>query len=251
MVQEVADLYRPAAEVKAIEFTVDAPDGLTANGDPFLLAQAVGNLVDNAIKYAPADGKISLHLSRRDDGNVEISVVTTVRVSRLREGAGVTERFYRGDSSRGKVGVGLGLSVVASVAKLHGGMVAFADQSPRADSLAAAAHAGLTSQAGLTRKHRFYVQSDTDRLMGAEALSGKPDSLQIAIAVLLVLAARMDDHFDQAERCTTNAFSPNASRPARRSHSSADEGGRTCRKFEPDVSLHPSRGRTIGSSRTN
>ena len=41
-----------------------------------------------------------------------------------------------------------------------------------------------------------------DRLMGAEAPSGKPDSLQIAIAVLLVLAARMDDHFDQAERHT-------------------------------------------------
>ncbi len=130
MVAEVIDLYRPAAEAKSITLTVDAHDGLTANGDPFLLAQAVGNLVDNAIKYAPLEGTVAVRLSQRPDGDVEIAVTDNGPGIPDSEKSRVTERFYRGDSSRGKVGVGLGLSVVASAARLHGGSVALADNHP-------------------------------------------------------------------------------------------------------------------------
>jgi hypothetical protein len=102
----------------------------TVNGDPFLLAQAIGNLVDNAIKYAPAGSTIDIGVSAPDDGTIAVSVADTGPGIPDAEKLRVIERFYRGDSSRGKAGVGLGLSVVASVAKLHGGTLTLADNNP-------------------------------------------------------------------------------------------------------------------------
>jgi signal transduction histidine kinase len=130
IVLEIADLYRPTAEAKAIAFNVDAPAGLTADGDPFLVAQAVGNLVDNAIKYTPTHGKIDVRIVEHGGGEVEIAVIDNGPGIADSDKARATERFYRGDSSRGKAGVGLGLSVVAAVAKLHGGGVVFTDNHP-------------------------------------------------------------------------------------------------------------------------
>jgi signal transduction histidine kinase len=130
MVLEVAELYQPAADAKGIAFHVDAPAGLTANGDPFLLAQAVGNLVDNAIKYAPTNGAVDIRLEHRQDGDAEISVSDTGPGIAESEKALATDRFYRGDASRGEVGFGLGLSLVLSVAKLHRGRLTFGDRHP-------------------------------------------------------------------------------------------------------------------------
>ena len=130
IIEDVADLYRPAAEAKSIALSVGAPAGLVANGDPFLLAQAIGNLVDNAIKYAPVQGSVALRLDRRGAGDVEVAVVDDGPGIPDEEKHRVTQRFYRGDSSRAKAGVGLGLSVVASVAKLHGGSLVLTDNHP-------------------------------------------------------------------------------------------------------------------------
>ena len=130
IVTDVADLYQPTAEAKGVGFTMDAPEGLTVNGDPFLLAQAVGNLVDNAIKYALADGHVAVRLKRRPEGDIEIAVSDDGPGIPDAEKQHVTERFYRGDSSRGKAGVGLGLSLVASVAALHGGSLHLTDNHP-------------------------------------------------------------------------------------------------------------------------
>ena len=60
---EVAELYAPLTEEKDAVFAVAAQPGLVVNGDPHLLAQAVGNLVDNAVKYAPCRGKVSLQIA--------------------------------------------------------------------------------------------------------------------------------------------------------------------------------------------
>ncbi len=130
VVAEVAELYDPVAEEKGIPLAVTAPRGLKVNGDPFLLAQAVGNLVDNAVKYAPLGGTVSLTLTRRADGQIEIAAADNGPGIPDLEKSQVTERFYRGDASRGTPGIGLGLSVVAAVARLHGGALSLMDNRP-------------------------------------------------------------------------------------------------------------------------
>jgi signal transduction histidine kinase len=127
---EVVELYQPTAEAREIAFAMRAPAETPVNGDPYLLAQALGNLIDNAIKYAPVHGKVDVRLTPQSDGNVEISVTDDGPGIPDAEKEHVTERFYRGDSSRAKAGVGLGLSLVASVAKLHGGVLSFVDNHP-------------------------------------------------------------------------------------------------------------------------
>jgi signal transduction histidine kinase len=130
LVDQVSEVYSPIAEEKEITFAVDVGDRLGVNGDPYLLAQAVGNLVDNAVKYTPPYGKISVALERRKDGRAAVKVADSGPGIPPDERAKVTDRFYRGDVSRKTPGVGLGLSLVAAVARLHGGALEFDDNSP-------------------------------------------------------------------------------------------------------------------------
>jgi signal transduction histidine kinase len=125
---ELTELYEPLAEDKGITLEVEMPEGISVNGDPNLLAQAIGNLVDNAIKYTPSEGKVSLRIAVDAAGQVEIAVadngpgIADTDISR------VTERFYRGN--RDSDGIGLGLSVVEAIARLHGGTLALSDNRP-------------------------------------------------------------------------------------------------------------------------
>jgi signal transduction histidine kinase len=130
LVDEVADVYGPSAEEKGIALNVDVEDRASVTGDPFLLAQAVGNLVDNAVKYTQSRGTISLRLARRGDRHVAVIVTDTGPGIPEEERAHAVERFYRGDASRRTPGVGLGLSVVEAVARLHGGALELADNHP-------------------------------------------------------------------------------------------------------------------------
>lgn len=127
---EIAELYGPAAEDKGIVLTLDAAPGPPVSGDPFLLAQAIANLVDNALKFCPAPGRIGLLLARGEDGAVDIVVSDDGPGIAAEDKAHVTERFYRGQASRGTAGAGLGLSLVAAVARLHGGSLTLADGDP-------------------------------------------------------------------------------------------------------------------------
>jgi signal transduction histidine kinase len=127
---DVADLYGPLAEDKAIDLTWDVPDQLTVWGDPQLLAQAIGNLVDNAVKYGASPGHVALTAARQPDGPIEIAVSDDGRGIPDSEKPLAAERFYRGEAGRDAGGTGLGLSLVAAVARLHGGHVALRDASP-------------------------------------------------------------------------------------------------------------------------
>lgn len=127
---EVIDLYGPLAEDKGIALQTHLPSGLTVKGDPFLLAQAIGNLLDNALKYSPARGTISLALEQGKDGGVDIIVTDDGPGIAPEEMPKVMERFFRGSAGQGSEGLGLGLSVVAAVARLHGGAVQLADANP-------------------------------------------------------------------------------------------------------------------------
>jgi signal transduction histidine kinase len=119
LVHEVGELYDPIAEDKGVILRVDASDNAIVHGDRDLLFEAVANLVDNAVKFTPAGGRVELALVRRD-GEIIIQVKDTgPGISEL-ECEAVTKRFYRSDKSRRTEGLGLGLSLVAAIVKLHG-----------------------------------------------------------------------------------------------------------------------------------
>lgn len=124
------EFYAPAAELRNIALTFHAEGPLPVSGDPVLLAQALSNLIDNALKYAPEHGAIDVAVKRRADGAAEIAVTDNGPGIEDSEKSKVVERFYRGDASRGTPGVGLGLSVVQAVARLHGSTLELADQNP-------------------------------------------------------------------------------------------------------------------------
>ena len=125
---EVADLYGPLAEERGVAFSF-AAEAATVFGDPFLLTQAIGNLVDNALKYCPRGKTVSLRVGGAD-GRAEVTVSDTGPGIPDAEKPRVTDRFFRGSAGRGTAGVGLGLSLVAAVARLHDGELSFADADP-------------------------------------------------------------------------------------------------------------------------
>jgi hypothetical protein len=124
------EFYAPAAELKNIHpaFRSDGP--VPVLGDPVLLAQALSNLIDNALKYAPVNGMIEVAVLKRSDGTAEVSVSDNGPGITDEEKSKVVQRFYRGDASRGTPGVGLGLSLVQAVAKLHGSPLSLSDRDP-------------------------------------------------------------------------------------------------------------------------
>jgi len=134
---DVADLaanavefYAPAAELKNIDLSFRSDGPVSVSGDPVLLAQALSNLIDNALKYAPVNGTIEVAVRRCGDGTAQVSVSDNGPGIDDSEKSKVVERFYRGDASRGTPGVGLGLSLVQAVAKLHGSALELADGNP-------------------------------------------------------------------------------------------------------------------------
>jgi len=130
LASNAVEFYAPAAELKGIELTLLSDGAQSVSGDPVLLAQALGNLLDNALKYAPVNGTIKVAVHRRAGGTVEVSVADNGPGIAESERIKVVERFYRGDASRGTPGVGLGLSLAQAVAKLHGSVLEFSDQAP-------------------------------------------------------------------------------------------------------------------------
>lgn len=125
-----AEFYAPAAELRNINLVFRAEGLVSTSGDPVLLAQALGNLIDNALKYAPVNGVVQVLVRKRGETTAEVSVADNGPGIADSEKGKVVERFYRGDASRGTPGVGLGLSLVQAVAKLHGGSLSLSDQHP-------------------------------------------------------------------------------------------------------------------------
>jgi signal transduction histidine kinase len=127
---EVVEFYSPAAEVKDVSLAFSSNGPVLVSGDPTLLAQAVGNLIDNALKYAGEQGVVKVEVKHRADGSVEVCVADDGPGIPDAEKPKAAQRFYRGDASRGTPGVGLGLSLVQAVAKLHGGTLELNDNFP-------------------------------------------------------------------------------------------------------------------------
>jgi signal transduction histidine kinase len=119
LMHEVGDLYDPIAEDKRVTLRVEATDEAIVHGDRDLLFEAVANLVDNAVKFTPEGGLVELAL-RHQEGETVIRVKDTGPGIPESDAKSVTKRFYRSDKSRCTEGLGLGLSLVAAITKLHG-----------------------------------------------------------------------------------------------------------------------------------
>jgi signal transduction histidine kinase len=119
LVREVGDMYEPIAEDKGVSLVVQSPRELNVYGDRDLLIEAVANLVDNAVKYTPVGGRVEVGLVR-DNGETIVRVRDTGSGISEHERDAVLRRFYRSDKIRHTSGLGLGLSLVAAIVKLHG-----------------------------------------------------------------------------------------------------------------------------------
>jgi signal transduction histidine kinase len=126
--EDVADLYGPLAEEKGLSFVTHLQEGLTTKGDPNLVAQALANVVDNAIKYTP-EGSVTVALTTQDDRPVFVVADTGPGVPDEYKGK-VLERLFRMEQSRTSAGSGLGLSLVAAVARSHGMDLKLDDNTP-------------------------------------------------------------------------------------------------------------------------
>lgn len=128
LAKDVIEFCEPLAEQKAVSLTTEvAPTEMM--GDASLLFEAIVNLLDNAIKFTPSGGKVALRIFQNGDV-LEISVSDTGPGIALVEREAVLRRFYRAEKSRHTPGSGLGLSLVAAVARLHGLQLLIEDASP-------------------------------------------------------------------------------------------------------------------------
>jgi signal transduction histidine kinase len=131
VVHSMVEVYRPAAEDKRLDFAVAPLPPALMHGDPSLIAQALGNLIDNAIKYTHSGGRIELSMATRERGcGVQIFVCDNGPGIDVAERSRVTARFYRGKAVRTVSGTGLGLSLVSAIATLHGGGLLLQDNHP-------------------------------------------------------------------------------------------------------------------------
>lgn len=117
-VEKIAAFYQTVAEDHHITITCSGEGHIYA--DPDLFERALGNLLDNALRFTPESGSIQIALSEHD-GRFEVAVSDNGRGIEPEHLPRVFDRFYRADSSRGSDGAGLGLALVKSIVDLHGG----------------------------------------------------------------------------------------------------------------------------------
>ncbi len=137
LVGGICDLYEPVAEERGLALACQPAAPAMIRGERQLIAQAVANLIDNAIKY----GSVGDEAEPGGDGGISVSVAMngeTAQIIVADHGPGIPEsdrerafkRFVRLEASRSRPGSGLGLSLAAAVARLHGGQIDLLDNRP-------------------------------------------------------------------------------------------------------------------------
>ncbi len=121
IMQELVEFYQPAAEEQGLSFAGAVGAQLALRGDSGLVTQAISNLIENALKYTPVGGKIEVRALKRADGRLELAVFDDGPGVPPGDRERVLERFVRLETARSTPGVGLGLSLVSAVARLHRG----------------------------------------------------------------------------------------------------------------------------------
>jgi signal transduction histidine kinase len=129
LAREVAELFDAAAEERGGRLEVVGDDHVLVTGDRDLLFDALANLVDNAIKHGRDGGRVAIEVAL-NGGAPTVSITDDGPGIPLAERERVLKRFYRLERSRRMPGNGLGLSLVAAVARLHGAVIEMHDNAP-------------------------------------------------------------------------------------------------------------------------
>jgi signal transduction histidine kinase len=124
--------FAPSAEDAGQTLTLRAAGPLSVEGDPELLAQMLVNLVENALRHAGKRARVTVRVDARGQGAV-VAVADDGPGVPAAERERIFDRFYRLERNRSTPGSGLGLALVAAVARLHGASVALADAAPGLD----------------------------------------------------------------------------------------------------------------------
>jgi two-component system sensor histidine kinase TctE len=119
LLRDLVQRMTPIADMRDVNLILDATAPAQLHGDPILLQNALRNLLDNALKYAPADSRIMVRVQTIPSLSVDVS--DEGRGFRLGEIDMLADRFVRGSASGGQIGSGLGLTIAKDVAAAHGG----------------------------------------------------------------------------------------------------------------------------------
>ena len=127
LIREVVELYQYVAEERKITLHTELPTQCEANVDRNRIRQVFANLLDNAIKYTPEGGCVTI--SMRDEPGEAVAIFRDTGMGiPADEQEKIWTRLYRGDKSRSQRGLGLGLSLVKAVVEAHGGKVTVSSQ---------------------------------------------------------------------------------------------------------------------------
>src|SRR5205814_4842207 len=122
VIARAVELYRDVADAKQVALTFDAKDDVVVTADRTRLEQVAANLIDNAVKYTPAGGRVDVAV-RRESAAATMQVRDTGQGIPANELPRIFDRLFRGDASRAERGLGLGLSLVKAIVEAHGGTV--------------------------------------------------------------------------------------------------------------------------------
>jgi two-component system phosphate regulon sensor histidine kinase PhoR len=124
LVAKLCEDFKPRSGARGVTLVSEVPD-LRVNADPNRVQQVLSNLVDNAIKYGRADGRVTIQARAAADGKIELCVADDGPGIPAEARDRVFERFYRVDKARSREqgGTGLGLSIVKHIVQNHGGKV--------------------------------------------------------------------------------------------------------------------------------
>ena len=125
IVRQMTEFYASVAEDKGVAFVLDLPDGeIVRSAHKAKLQQLVGNLLDNAVKFTPSGGTVSVTLTKEPEtGLARLAVSDTGIGISDEDKPNLFKRFWRSDASRSLPGNGLGLAVVKAIVTSYGGSV--------------------------------------------------------------------------------------------------------------------------------
>ena len=121
LARKACDLFQPIAEDKSVTLNCQTPEKRAIAGDVRMLQRMLANILDNAVKYTAAGGRVEIFLADNDPRNIAINVSDTGAGIGAADLPRIFERFYRCETSRSEPGTGLGLSLARAIARAHGG----------------------------------------------------------------------------------------------------------------------------------